>query len=46
MDIFVYHLDGANLQMQTNSVSKIMHQNLAVSYAKSYDSSITAKIVL
>ena len=25
-----FHLDGANLQMQTHLVSKIMHQNLAV----------------
>ena len=25
-----FHLDDANLQMQTHLVSKIMHQNLAV----------------
>ena len=25
-----FHLDGANLQMQTYLVAKIMHQNLAV----------------
>ena len=36
-----FHLDGANVQMQTHLVPKIMHQNLAVILC----SSITAKIV-
>ena len=29
-DLDLFHLDGANLQIQTHFVLKMMHQNIAV----------------